>query len=74
MFGFPRQSRDSCTTRLFLLAHAQTKVPSVFVHYFWNARKQRISKHCNEHSKPINEQIPYMNMKSNLKLRVFNIL
>ncbi len=27
MFGFPRQSRDSCTTRLFLLAHAQTKVP-----------------------------------------------
>ena len=29
MFGFPRQSRDSCTTRLFLLAHAQTKVPSV---------------------------------------------
>ena len=29
MFGFPRQSRDSCTTRLFLPAHAQTKVPSV---------------------------------------------
>ncbi len=23
------QSRDSCTTRLFLPAHAQTKVPSV---------------------------------------------
>ena len=29
MFGFPRQSRDSCTTRLYLPAHAQTKVPSV---------------------------------------------
>ncbi len=29
MFELPRQSRDSCTTRLFLLAHAQTKVPSV---------------------------------------------
>ena len=29
MCGFPRQSRNSCTTRLFLPAHAQTKVPSV---------------------------------------------
>ncbi len=35
MFGFPRQSRDSCTTRLFLLAHVQTKVPSVLQQIFF---------------------------------------
>ncbi len=29
MFGFPRQSRDSCTIRLYLPTHAQIKVPSV---------------------------------------------
>ena len=29
MFGFPRQSRDSRTTLLYLPAHAQKKVPSV---------------------------------------------
>ncbi len=27
MFGFPRQSRDSCTTRLFLLAQGADKSP-----------------------------------------------
>ena len=44
MFGFPRQSRDSCTTRLYLPAHAQTKVPSVLLEDFWEISFSYFSK------------------------------
>ncbi len=56
MFGFPRQSRDSRTTRLFLPARAQTKVPSV----------QQLGNLLCENSAGIRIKMKFLNLKKYL--------